>query len=111
MITSVLAVPRMRTVALDAPAGILWIVTLGVKRVSPSTSTMPSSLIISALKADTDTGARVIDLLFDLNREFKTTLVLVTHDVRLAERCDRLLHLAGGRIVEAAAGGDSVHGS
>ena len=60
---------------------------------------------------DTDTGARVIDLLFDLNREFETTLVLVTHDVRLAERCDRLLHLEGGRIVEAAAGEGSAHGS
>ncbi len=58
---------------------------------------------------DTDTGARVIDLLFDLNSEFETTLVLVTHDVRLAERCDRLLHLAGGRIVEAAAGEGSAH--
>ena len=58
---------------------------------------------------DTDTGARVIDLLFDLNREFETTLVLVTHDERLAQRCDRLLHLAGGCISEAAAGGDSAH--
>ncbi len=58
---------------------------------------------------DTDTGARVIDLLFDLNREFETTLVLVTHDVRLAARCDRLLHLARGRIVEAAAGEDSAY--
>ena len=36
---------------------------------------------------DTATGGRVIDLLFDLNREFGTTLVLVTHDLRLADRC------------------------
>ena len=49
---------------------------------------------------DTDTGAHVIDLLFDLNREFETTLVLVTHDVRLARRCDRTVCLTGGRIDE-----------
>jgi putative ABC transport system ATP-binding protein len=48
---------------------------------------------------DTATGARVIDLLFELNREFATTLVLVTHDARLAERCDRVIELEGGRIV------------
>ena len=47
---------------------------------------------------DTDTGAHVIDLLFDLNREFETTLVLVTHDVRLARCCDRIVRLSGGRI-------------
>ncbi len=49
---------------------------------------------------DTDTGAHIIDLLFDLNREFETTLVLVTHDVRLAQRCDRIVRLTGGRIDE-----------
>jgi len=48
---------------------------------------------------DTVTGARVIDLLFDLNREFETTLVLVTHDERLAQRCDRIVALDSGRIV------------
>ena len=48
---------------------------------------------------DTATGARVIDLLFDLNRERHTTLVLVTHDEALAARCQRHIHLDGGRIV------------
>jgi putative ABC transport system ATP-binding protein len=47
---------------------------------------------------DTATGGRVIDLLFDLNREYATTLVLVTHDNRLAERCDRVVRLVAGRV-------------
>jgi putative ABC transport system ATP-binding protein len=48
---------------------------------------------------DTATGARVIDLLFDLNRERHATLVLVTHDEALAARCQRHINLDGGRIV------------
>ena len=48
---------------------------------------------------DRKTGERVGELLFTLNHEHGTTLVLVTHDVRLAERCDRLVELDGGRIV------------
>ena len=47
---------------------------------------------------DTATGERVIELLFDLNREFSTTLVLVTHDERLAQRCDRTIKLVAGEI-------------
>lgn len=47
---------------------------------------------------DTSTGQKVIDLLFDLNKEFATTLILVTHDDRLAQRCDRTVVIAGGRI-------------
>ena len=47
---------------------------------------------------DTTTGEHVIDLLFDLNAEFGTTLVLVTHDDRLAVRCDRVLEIAAGRL-------------
>jgi putative ABC transport system ATP-binding protein len=47
---------------------------------------------------DQRTGAAVSDLLFALNREHGTTLVLVTHDVALAERCERQLRLAEGRI-------------
>ena len=47
---------------------------------------------------DTGTGERVIELLFDLNREFSTTLVLVTHDERLAQRCDRIIKLVAGKI-------------
>ena len=47
---------------------------------------------------DTSTGGRVIDLLFALNRESLTTLVLVTHDTALADRCGRILSLEAGRI-------------
>ncbi len=50
---------------------------------------------------DRDTGHRISDLLFTLNREQQTTLVLVTHDPELAGRCDRVLHLDGGRLVAA----------
>jgi len=52
---------------------------------------------------DRKTGERVGELLFDLNHEHGTTLVLVTHDVRLAERCDRVVELDGGRIVNGKA--------
>ncbi len=50
---------------------------------------------------DAGTGGVIIDLLFKLNAERHTTLVLVTHDTDLAARCDRTLHLHGGRL-EAA---------
>ena len=49
---------------------------------------------------DTDTGRAVIDLLFELNAQTGTTQVLVTHDERLAERCGRVLRLAGGKLVD-----------
>ena len=48
---------------------------------------------------DADSGAEVIRLLFEMNREYGTTLVLVTHDEGLAKRCARIVRLAGGRIV------------
>ena len=48
---------------------------------------------------DARTGARIGDLLFELNHEHGTTLVLVTHDARLADRCDRVVELDAGRIV------------
>lgn len=48
---------------------------------------------------DTETGAKVIELLFDLNAEFATTLILVTHDDRLAARCGRTIRLSSGNIV------------
>jgi putative ABC transport system ATP-binding protein len=47
---------------------------------------------------DSETGEHVIDLLFRMNRERGTTLVLVTHDPELAKRCDRRLHIAAGAI-------------
>jgi putative ABC transport system ATP-binding protein len=48
---------------------------------------------------DSATGERIGQLLFDLNDEARTTLVLVTHQRELAERCDRTIQLVGGRIV------------
>jgi len=48
---------------------------------------------------DAATGADVIDLMFELNAERGTTLVLVTHDEMLARRCTRQIRLAGGRVV------------
>ena len=47
---------------------------------------------------DSTTGEHIIDLLFEMNRERGTTLVLVTHDGELAKRCDRRLHIAAGEI-------------
>lgn len=47
---------------------------------------------------DTNTGQKIIDLLFELNQEFSTTLVLVTHDDRVADRCDRIIEIEGGRL-------------
>ncbi|MCC6206674.1 MAG: ABC transporter ATP-binding protein [Gammaproteobacteria bacterium] len=51
---------------------------------------------------DLATGRRVIDLLFEINREQGTTLVLVTHDDTVAARCTRRLLLDGGRLRDAA---------
>ncbi|HEV7489824.1 MAG TPA: ATP-binding cassette domain-containing protein [Rhodanobacteraceae bacterium] len=56
---------------------------------------------------DQRTGGAVSDLLFALNREHGTTLVLVTHDTALAGRCERSLRLADGRIATNAAEGHS----
>lgn len=50
---------------------------------------------------DSHTGERICDLLFELNRERGATLVLVTHDARLAQRCSRQIHLEAGRLVDA----------
>ncbi|MGB5258208.1 MAG: ATP-binding cassette domain-containing protein [Woeseiaceae bacterium] len=55
---------------------------------------------------DSRTGANIMELMFELNRNSSTTLVLVTHDSSLAERCDRIISLDAGRLVsdrEAAA--------
>ena len=48
---------------------------------------------------DTESGDSVIELMFELNRSFGTTLVMVTHDEHLAGRCARAVRLSGGRIV------------
>jgi len=59
---------------------------------------------------DTDTGAAVEDLLFGLNAEAGTTLLLVTHDPELAGRARRLIRLRGGTIVEDSDPGADVPG-
>jgi len=48
---------------------------------------------------DARTGEAVIDLMFELNRERGSTLVLVTHDADIASRCGRRIELAAGRVV------------
>jgi len=47
---------------------------------------------------DTVTGQRIIDLLFELNAEMATTLILVTHDDRVAARCQRVIEIDAGRL-------------
>lgn len=49
---------------------------------------------------DGATGKQVMDLLFELARANDTTLILVTHDMALAERCDRIVHLVDGLVVD-----------
>jgi len=51
---------------------------------------------------DGETGKQVIDLLFALHAERGTTLLLITHDAALAERCERIVHLRDGQVDEAA---------
>ncbi|EPT7062718.1 putative ABC transporter ATP-binding protein YbbA [Cronobacter turicensis] len=51
---------------------------------------------------DRHTGERIADLLFSLNRDSGTTLILVTHDPELAARCDRTLRLRDGKLWEEA---------
>ncbi len=49
---------------------------------------------------DAETGEKVVELLFNLNKELGTTLVIVTHDLELAQKTQRILKLKGGRIVD-----------
>jgi putative ABC transport system ATP-binding protein len=53
---------------------------------------------------DFATGEKVMELMFELNRERGTTLVLVTHDEQIAARCDRQIRIEAGRIVPQAVG-------
>lgn len=48
---------------------------------------------------DSNTGEMVIELLFQLNQENNTTLILVTHDQQLANRCNRIIRLSAGRLL------------
>ena len=49
---------------------------------------------------DAATGEKIVKLLFELNHEAGTTLVIVTHDLELAQMTNRILQLKGGKIVE-----------
>lgn len=56
---------------------------------------------------DTQTGQRIIELLFKLNADSRTTLVMVTHDDQLARRCNRIMQLSAGRLVADETTGES----
>lgn len=49
---------------------------------------------------DSETGQKIEDLLFELNEQNGTSLVLVTHDIELAQRTDKVIRLKGGKVVE-----------
>lgn len=51
---------------------------------------------------DSETGGRIVDLLESLNRESKTTIILVTHDLNLASHAQRIIRLSDGRVVSDA---------
>jgi putative ABC transport system ATP-binding protein len=53
---------------------------------------------------DTETGEMIEDLIFNMNKEEGTTLVLVTHDPELAKRTNRIIHIKGGKIQEETNG-------
>ncbi len=53
---------------------------------------------------DFATGASVMELMFELNREQHTTLVLVTHDRGIAERCERRITIAAGQVADISTG-------
>jgi putative ABC transport system ATP-binding protein len=53
---------------------------------------------------DSRTGSNIMELMFELNRNSSTTLILVTHDHSLAERCDRVLNLDAGRLISDSKG-------
>ncbi|MBW2230703.1 MAG: ABC transporter ATP-binding protein [Deltaproteobacteria bacterium] len=57
---------------------------------------------------DRETGLEVAELLLDLNRELGTTLIIVTHDLVLAQRSDRVIRLEAGRVAPAETAEDAV---
>ena len=72
------------------------------QRVALARALAPDPLILAADEPtgnlDSDTGAGIIDLIFEQKNRRGSTLVLVTHDVSLAARCDRVVRLRSGRI-------------
>jgi putative ABC transport system ATP-binding protein len=71
----------------------------------------PSILVADEPTGNLDeaTGAQIVDLLFEVKRERGATLVLVTHDLGLARRCDRMVRLRSGHIEAEEAGARPVH--
>jgi putative ABC transport system ATP-binding protein len=65
----------------------------------------PSILVADEPTGNLDeaTGQAIIDLMFALKRDRGTTLILVTHDLALARKCDRIISLRSGRIEDPAA--------
>ena len=63
----------------------------------------PSLLLADEPTGNLDgaTGGAIIDLMFRLHRAANSTLILITHDPALAERCDRIIHMRDGRLDEA----------
>jgi putative ABC transport system ATP-binding protein len=57
---------------------------------------------------DEETGQSIEDLLFEINREKGTTLILVTHDLELAEKTNQIIQLKGGRIINKREGANMV---
>ena len=55
---------------------------------------------------DSHTGSNIMELMFELNRSSSTTLVLVTHDLSLAARCDRILRLDAGLLISDKTGSE-----
>lgn len=60
---------------------------------------------------DGKTGRSVIDLIFDLSKKRNSTLILVTHDPALADKCDRVISMADGRIIDDTGDTQSVSGA
>ena len=85
------------------------------QRVALARALAPDPLILAADEPtgnlDSDTGAAVIDLIFELKARRGATLVLVTHDANLAARCDRVVRLRSGRIEDETFASETKDGS
>jgi putative ABC transport system ATP-binding protein len=57
---------------------------------------------------DGDTGGAIIDLLFAMHDDLATTLILITHDRALADRCDRILRMVDGRVIDEPRVADGI---
>lgn len=57
---------------------------------------------------DTENGEAIMQLLFELNKNNQTTLLIVTHDDDIAERCDRIVRIKDGKIIEISVGKKAV---